>query len=110
MSHFVSVETPGGAIWVEVPENINTEGIELVASREQINKSFEESAQALKKNAQYLMDLLSSLGPTEVKVTFGITVGVEMGTPIFGLAKASGNASYNIELRWDASKKTNAIT
>ena len=102
MSRFLSVETPGGPIWVEVPDVEDTETIELVANRRDIHRTFEESAQALKQNAQYLVDLLSDLEPKpkEMTITFGISVGVEASTPIFALAKANAQASYTIALKW----------
>lgn len=104
MSRFVSVETPGGPIWVEVPDQTEMDGVELVANRDQIHQTFEQSAQALKKNAQYLLDTLKGLGPTELEVTFGISVGVEMGTPLFALAQANGEANYSVTLRWQGTQ------
>jgi len=106
MSRFLSVKTPGGPIWVEVPEGADTESVELVANRREISRSFEASAQALKQNAQYLIDLMSSLGPQEVEVTFGMSVGVEASTPVFALAKVNGEASYTVTLKWQADSKS----
>lgn len=102
MSRFLSVETPGGPIWVEVSDDENTESVELVANRKDIYRTFEESAQALKQNAQYLVNSMSSLGPTELEVTFGMSVGVEASVPIFALAQVNGEASYTITLKWKA--------
>lgn len=105
MSRFLSVDTPGGPIWVEAPDTEDTESVELVANRKDIHRTFEESAQALKQNAQYLIDLMSSLGPKEVEVTFGISVGVEASTPVFALAKVNGEASYTVKLKWQSEDK-----
>ena len=106
MGRFVSVETPGGPIWVEVSETEDTKSVELVANRKEIHRTFEESAQALRHNAQYLIDLMSDLGPTEVEVTFGISVGVEASTPIFALAQISGEASYTVTLKWQTCQQS----
>ena len=103
MSRFLSVETPGGPIWVETPDTEDTASVELVANRKDIYRTFEESAQALKRNAQYLIDLMASLGPTEVEVTFGMSVGVEASTPVFALAQVNGEASYTVTLKWQSS-------
>ncbi|ESA38798.1 hypothetical protein N836_30185 [Leptolyngbya sp. Heron Island J] len=102
MSHFLSVKTPGGPIWVEVPDGEDTDSVELVANRRDIPHTFEASAQALKKNAQYLINLMSSLGPQEVEVTFGMSVGVEASTPVFALAQVNGEASYTVTLKWQS--------
>ncbi|MFG6096722.1 hypothetical protein D0962_24630 [Leptolyngbyaceae cyanobacterium CCMR0082] len=102
MSQFLSVETPGGPIWVEVPDGEDTESVELVANKRDIHRTFEASAQALKKNAQYLINLMSSLGPQEVEVTFGMSVGVEASVPVFALAQANGEASYTVTLKWQS--------
>ena len=102
MSRFLSVDTPGGPIWVEVSDAEDTASVELVANRKDIYRTFEQSAQALKRNAQYLIDLMSSLGPTEVEVTFGMSVGVEASTPVFALAQVNGEASYTVTLKWQS--------
>ena len=102
MSQFLSVETPGGPIWVEVPDGEDTESVELVANSRDIHRTFEASAQALKKNAQYLINLMSGLGPQEVEVTFGMSVGVEASTPVFALAHVNGEASYTVTLKWQS--------
>ena len=106
MSRFLSVETPGGPIWVEVSDTEDTESVELVANRKDIYRTFEESAQAMKQNAQYLVDLMSGLGPTEVEVTFGMSVGVEASIPVFALAQVNGAASYTVTLKWQSGDRT----
>jgi hypothetical protein len=47
--------------------------------------------------------MLEVVAPDEVEMAFGITVGAEAGTPFFGLAKASSEASYTVKIIW---KKT----
>ncbi|MCL4301654.1 MAG: hypothetical protein KJ077_38490 [Anaerolineae bacterium] len=102
MSEFVPVETPGGLIWAEVEEK--SEGLETVAPKK-IIASFEDVAEALKKNAQFLLRHLEDLSPQEVEVSFGITVGAEAGTPFFGLAKASGESNYTVKLKWKSGQE-----
>ncbi len=97
MSHYIPVKTPGGVIWAEVEEK--SEGIETVSAKKAL-ASFEETAEALKENAEFLLKTLESLAPQEVEVSFGIKAGAEAGTPFFGLAKASGEASYTVTIKW----------
>lgn len=97
MSHYIPVTTPGGVVWAEVEEK--SEGIETVAAKRAL-ASFEETAEALKENAKFLLKTLEELAPQEVEVSFGIKAGAEAGTPFFGLAKASGEASYSVTIKW----------
>ncbi|MBX2862680.1 MAG: hypothetical protein KTR27_03925 [Leptolyngbyaceae cyanobacterium MAG.088] len=106
MSRFLSVKTPGGPIWVEAPDVEDIESVELVANRRDIHNSFEASAEALKQNAEYLINLMSSLGPQEVEVTFGMSVGVEASTPVFALAQVNGEASYTVTLKWKSGNQS----
>ena len=110
MSRFLSVDTPGGPIWVEVSDEDDTESVELVANRKEIHRTFEASAQALKRNAQYLIDSMASLKPTEMEVTFGMSVGVEASTPVFALAKANGEASYTVTLKWKSDDQSEGVS
>ena len=100
MNRYIPIETPGGTIWAEIEETPGSEGIELTGWGTKALKSFEDTVDALKKNAQYLLNAIQELGPEEVEVSFGIKVGAEAGTPFFGLAKASGEGSYTITYKW----------
>jgi hypothetical protein len=102
MERYIPVETPGGTIWVEVDGDIDPRGLTLTASSDKAFKTFKEAAQALKGNAQFLLDMLEDLSPEEMEIEFGIKVGAEAGTPFFGLAKTSGEANYTITLKWVA--------
>ena len=104
MSNFISVDTPGGPIWVEVEQSIDSESVELVSARADILRKFEDTVNALKENANFILKALEPLAPDEIEASFGITVGVEAGMPIFGLAKASGEASYTVTIKWKSEK------
>lgn len=104
MSKFVTIETPGGTVWAEV-ENPGATGIELNSARGQkAIKSFEDTVQALKENADYMINALKELELEEIEVSCGVKIGAETSTPFFALAKASGEASYTITVKWKAKK------
>jgi hypothetical protein len=107
MTRYVPVETPGGKVWAEI-EEADTEGIVLVTAYEDALKSFQEATNALKTNAAFLLESMATLAPQDIEVSFGIKVGVEAGTPFFGLAKASGEGSYTVTLKWKATGATSA--
>ncbi len=100
MSKYIPVETPGGTIWAEIDANSDNAGLVLTSVQDKAVESFEEVTNSLKKNAQFLLNSLAELAPTEVEVSCGIKVGAEGGNTFFGLAKASGEASYTITLKW----------
>jgi hypothetical protein len=100
MKRYVPIETPGGTIWAEVEETDEVKGLQLVGIRDEALKSFQEAAGAMRDNAKFLLRILEELSPQEMEVSFGIKVGVEGGTPFFGLAKASGEGSYTVKLKW----------
>ena len=101
MSQYIVVETPGGKIVAEVDAKADSGGISLVGIREKL-PSFEDAAASLKKNAKYLLDLMTELGPDEVEIECGLKAGVEGGNSFWGLAKVSGEASYTVKLKWKA--------
>lgn len=98
MSRFIPIETPGGTIWAEVEEIPNKKSVTLTANKP--FQSFDEAVEAMRKNAGLLIASLEDLKPEEIEVSFGVKVGAEAGTPFFGLAKASGEASYEVKLTW----------
>ena len=102
MSQFIPIETPSGTIWAEIEATPEAQNIILTGRADNAFRTFEEAAKALKDNANFLMDLFKSLGPQEVSISFGISVGAEAGNPIFGLAKVSGQANYSVTLTWKA--------
>lgn len=104
MAPYIIAKTPGGEILVEVDEGTQTKGITL-AAKPDISKSFEEAADAMKANAKYLHKVIEELSPHEVEIAFGIKAGAEGGTPFFGLAKVSGEASYTVTLKWVSEEK-----
>lgn len=99
MGDYVIVDTPGGTIWAEV-DDIGEDELPQLARKDQTANSFQQTAQAQKRNAQFLVDLLADLSPDEVEVSFGIKTGVEAGIPFFALAKANAEASYTVKLTW----------
>ncbi len=98
MTNFIPIETPGGTIWAEVEEVDNTDSLTLTSNP--AAQSFNEAVQALRQNAGVILASLQDLAPEEIEVSFGVKVGAEAGTPFFGLAKASGEASYEVKLTW----------
>lgn len=101
---YIPIKTPGGTIWAEIEDTDQADTPSLASIKDDALRSFQESVEALKTNAQYVIQSLEALGPEEMEVTCGIKVGVEGGTPFFGLAKASGEASYTIKLKWKANE------
>lgn len=102
MTHFIPIETPGGKIWAEVEDIDEVDSVELTGNPP--FQSFDQAVQAMKQNAVILLTSLENLGPEEVEVSFGVKAGAEAGTPFFGLAKASGEASYSVKLVWKPKK------
>jgi hypothetical protein len=101
MSRYIPVETPGGTILAEVEDTEDVGGIELVSAKTKF-PSFEEAAASLRANARFLLRAMNDLAPDEVEVSCGIKVGAEAGNAFWGLAKASGEASYTVTLTWKA--------
>ena len=103
MSRYVRANTPGGEILVETEEGgdrlENIDGLESVGAGDRL-PSFEEASAALKKNAEYLLNLMRELSPAEVSVSCGLKVGAEGGNSFWGLAKVSGEASYTLTIKW----------
>jgi hypothetical protein len=108
MSRFIPIETPSGMIWAEIEETPE-DGIILTGRTDHVFNKFEDAARVLKENADYLIKMFTPLGPQEVSISFGISIGVEAGTPIFGLAKVNGQSSYSVTLKWQASKDTHSV-
>lgn len=106
MNRYISVETPGGKIWAEIEES-GEAGLQLTGAGAtgKVFRTFEEATDALKRNAQHLLNKLKDLGAQEMEVSFGIRVGAEAGTPLFGLAKASGDASFTVKLKWKSGQQ-----
>lgn len=102
MTRFIPIETPGGTIWAEIEEIGDADSIQLTANKP--FRSFNEAVQAMRHNAGIILTAIKDLGPEEVEVSFGIKAGAEAGTPFFGLAKASGEASYSVKLSWKSGK------
>lgn len=101
MGNFVQIDTPGGLIWAEVDFLDDKELKLLGAPQDKASRTFRDAVDSLKANAQLIFQELSSeLGPSEIEISFGITVGVEAGSTLFGLAKASGEASYSVVMKW----------
>ena len=98
MTRFIPIETPGGTIWAEVEEIAGTDSLTLTTNK--AFQSFDQAVQAMRQNAGVLLASLQDLAPEEIEVSFGVKVGAEAGTPFFGLAKASGEASYEVKLTW----------
>ncbi|MFQ5615592.1 MAG: CU044_2847 family protein [Anaerolineales bacterium] len=102
MSYHVPMQTPGGVIWVEIEEPAET--LALTGIQDKALRTFQETVEALKENARYIREKIKTLGeelaPDETEIEFGIKAGAEAGTPFFGLAKASGEASYTVKLKW----------
>ena len=103
MTHFIPIETPGGTIWAEVEEIADSDSLTLTSNK--AFQSFNEAVVAMRKNAGVLIASLEDLAPEEIEVSFGVKVGAEAGTPFFGLAKASGEASYEVKLTWKSKQE-----
>jgi hypothetical protein len=109
MSRYVPIQTPGGLVLAEVDDSNTSQGVVLTAKGE-VFKDFEGAVNALKRNAAFLLESLEDLAPQEVEVSFGIKAGAEAGIAIFGLAKASGEASYEVKLTWKADEADRKTT
>jgi hypothetical protein len=111
MSNYVPFDTPGGVIWVQV-EN-STDGTVIgSASQSEAFASFQDVAHAVTENAQFLRRMLVGLAPSSVTISFGIKADLLPGTSsntataVFGLAKGTEQANYNIKLTWEAEDDT----
>ena len=105
MSYF-PVETPGGTVWVEIDQkDSDAMDLMLVSIPEKTITTFTETAKALKANAEFLIEIFKELAPDELEVSFGINAAFEAGAPLFGLAKASAEASYSVTMKWKGEKE-----
>ena len=100
MTNYIIVDTPGGDIWVEIDEKMDTSGIILVSVKDSASRSFKTAIEAMIGNVKLLLQKAQELSPEEIEVSFGLSIGAEAGLPIFGLAKANGEANYSITLKW----------
>lgn len=105
MSRFIPVETPGGVIWVEVQDSEAVDSLLLTGVQEKAIDTFEGAVEALKRNASVIRETIADLEPDKIEITCGIKISAEAGTPIFGLAKAGGEANYEIVVKWDFKDK-----
>lgn len=105
MSNFVVTATPAGEILVEVDE-APADGVELLSIGDRL-PSFEDACEAVRKNSMHLLKILEAIDPDEVELTCGIKVGVEGGNIFWGLAKASGEANYEVKIKWKADSAVN---
>jgi len=104
---YLPVETPGGTVWVEIDQKeSDTMDLMLVGIPENTIKTFSETAKALKANAEFLIEIFKELAPDELEVSFGINAAFEAGAPLFGLAKASAEASYSVKMKWKNEEKS----
>lgn len=108
MSTFMLVPTPAGQIPVEMDTDLQNDG-RILASIPDLSKSFEQAVESLKKNAEYIKTQLIILSPDEVEISFGIKAGAEAGTPLWGLAKATGEASYTVTMKWKSNDAAKAL-
>lgn len=90
--------TPGGAIAVELDGEKT--GLNMVSRRSDQLPSFEAALEAMKANAEHVLETVRRLQPDEVEICFGLKAGAEAGSTFWGLAKASGEASYTVKLVW----------
>jgi hypothetical protein len=110
MSKFIAYEIDQNEyVWVEVDDTADTAKIEK-ASAKNATKTLEQSALSLKKTAEKIISIMEDLSPNEIEVSFGIKAGAEAGNPIFGLAKANGEASYTVTMKWEKGKQKNNET
>lgn len=106
----IKISEVGGAdviIWAEVVEIEPSDSIVMTASDARVKTSFDTALNGLREAAKKAKECLDVLAPDELEVAFGITIGAEAGTPFFGLAKASSEASYTVKITW---KKTPSPT
>ena len=108
MPKFVSIDTPAGMMLAEVDDTVGFVGgipSVLTAGDDHSSKSFKQTIFRLRENAEYLRRQLEELGPQEITVECGLKIGAIAGTPIFGLAKVSGESSYTVKLRWSVEEQ-----
>jgi NTP-dependent ternary system trypsin peptidase co-occuring protein len=110
MRRYVQANTPGGELLVETGEGgdslENNEGLESVGAGDRL-PSFEEASAAMKKNAEYLLNIMRELSPAEISISCGLKVGAEGGNSFWGLAKVSGEASYTLTIKWRDARASN---
>ena len=98
MGRFIEMEAIEGSILVEIEENDNG-GIELIGRKDMMS-SLKDFLDSLIANGKAVIEKSKELSPDELELSFGIKGGVEFGTPVWGLAKASGESSINIKMKW----------
>jgi len=95
---FIEMEAIEGTILVEIEEN-NVDGLELIGIKEKIS-SLKDFLDSLFANGKAVIEKAKELTPDELEISFGIKGGVEFGTPVWGLAKATSESSINIKMKW----------
>lgn len=106
MSSFIPFDTPAGVVWIQVEDSADDSAL-ANASGSTAFDSFEDAAAALISNAQLIRDMLVNLQPTGIRVTFGITAGVNPGSAgigdkrIFALALDAESANFWVEVKWE---------
>ena len=98
MGRFIELEGIDGTIMVEIDET-EIDGLELVKNRDRLS-SLTSVLTSLIANGKAIIERTRELAPNEFELSFGIKGGFEAGTPIWGLAKASGEGSINIKMKW----------
>ena len=111
MAHYLKYQTAdGGIVLVEVESEAEApqEGV-VKAGRvgekvqdtvEEVQTKFEDAMDAVRQNAQVIMDKVKGLSdkPDEVEVTFGLKATGELGN--FAVAKVGAEANYTITMTW----------
>lgn len=104
MRNYVPIETVDGEILVEVEPTEDSSGYKLASSGSRLPSmdSFEKACEKLKQDAQYVLEKMKDLQPDEVEISCGLKVGAETGVkPFWMLAKASGEASFSVTVKWN---------
>lgn len=111
MAHYLRYQTGDGEIIlvaVEGTAEVLQEGVVKAGwvgekaqdTVEKVQTKFEDAMNAVRQNAQVIMDKVKALSdkPDEVEVTFGLKATGELGN--FAVAKASAEANYTITMTW----------
>jgi len=98
MGRFIEMDAIEGSILVEIEEN-NLDGIELIGIKDKMS-SLKDFLDSLFANGKAVIEKAKELSPDELEISFGVKGGLELGTPVWGLAKATGESSINIKMKW----------
>ena len=103
----------GGSILIETPDEPSKQQSGFVRAgvgeavqewSDKAQRTFAQSIVGIRQTAGDLLNTLAELSPDEIEVYFSLKATGELGGQL-AIAKAGGEANYNVTLRWKKEEK-----